>query len=329
MSDSVNEPPEDAGPLPSNVESLYFFEGISWTPQIEDAAQAAALWINCDQCGAAFWGLPRVGKSEFAKYFEKVALEMFGGTVVVVRLQFGGEQFKKPEQLLNRALTNLGVRSTARERESLRIRLMDEIWLKCTPQTRRVVVIGDELQNVAPDLYGEFALMEAAISEKKYIPCLICIGQPELQSTIANVDKNLHIMGRQFQELREFRGLSFDQVAEFLQALDGADHHFTWKHFPKRAQGGWSIVKLVPAIDQAIRSVHDVDKMNMELFFPMAYLRQTLNYLFFFLIDPDNDQKEVTHHTVLDAFDRNGFKKVMLSYCKGKAPAVDLQEATQ
>ena len=68
---------------------------------------------------------------------------MFGGTVVVVRLQFGGEQFKKPEQLLKRALTNLGVRSTARERESLRIRLMDEIWLKCTPQTRRVVVIGE------------------------------------------------------------------------------------------------------------------------------------------------------------------------------------------
>lgn len=63
MSDSVNEPPEDAGPLPSNVESLYFFEGISWTPQTEDAAQAASLWINCDQCGAAFWGLPRVGKS--------------------------------------------------------------------------------------------------------------------------------------------------------------------------------------------------------------------------------------------------------------------------
>ena len=55
-----------------------------------------------------FLGPPRVGKSEFAKHFEKVALEMFGGTVVVVRLQFGGEQFKKPEQLLKRALTNFG-----------------------------------------------------------------------------------------------------------------------------------------------------------------------------------------------------------------------------
>jgi hypothetical protein len=316
MSDATDDV-SSTPPLPSPEDSFYFFRGISWTPQIEDASQAAALWINCDMCGASFWGLPRVGKSEFSKYFEMSADEMFGGSVVVIRLRFGGEQFNKPEQLLKRALSNLGVRAAStRELESLRTRLMDEIWQRCTPTTRRIVVIGDELQNVASSLYGEFAIMETAISERGYIPFLLCIGQPELQSTIANVEKNLHIMGRQFQELREFRGLSFEEVEVFLGSLEGDDRAFTRKYFPGRAVAGWSIVQLVEPIKQAVHSSCDLPKMNLELFFPMAYLRQTLNYLFFFLLDDANAGQEVTVQTVLEAFERNGFKKVMMSYVK-------------
>lgn len=72
MSSNVDSVPDEAGTAPSDSDSLYFFERISWTPQIEDAAQAAALWISCDVCGAAFWGVPRVGKTEFGKYLEKV-----------------------------------------------------------------------------------------------------------------------------------------------------------------------------------------------------------------------------------------------------------------
>ena len=90
---------------------------------------------------AAFWDCHGLGNPSLPEFRE---MEMFGGTVVVVRLQFGGEQFEARATARARALTNLEVRSTARERESLRIRLMDEIWLKCTPQTRRrVVVIGE------------------------------------------------------------------------------------------------------------------------------------------------------------------------------------------
>jgi hypothetical protein len=329
MSADLDGQPAGAGGSAGDTDSLYFFEGISWTPQIEDAAQAAALWINCDQCGAAFWGLPRAGKSEFTKYFEKVAEEMFGGTVVVIRLRFGGEQFKKPEQLLKRALSNLGVPAMTRELEALRTRLTDEIWARCVPTTRRIVVIGDELQNVNADLYGEFAILETIISERGYLPFLMCIGQPELKSTIANVDKNLHIMGRQFQELREFRGLSFPQVIEFLEALDGADHQFSKRHFPNRAATGWSIVRLAPTIKAAVLSVHDLDKMNMELHFPMGYLRQTLNYLFFFLIDPGHVDKEPGSETVLEAFDRNGFRKLIVAYSKPKEACDDGQEATR
>ncbi len=306
---------------PPSQKDLYFFHGISWTPAIEDAAQLVALWINCDLCGAAIWGLPRVGKSEFAKYFEKIVDEMFGGTVVVVRFRFGGEQFVKDTQLLKRMLSNVGVRATStREPEPLRTRLMDEIWSRCRQSTRRIVVIVDELQNIAPKLYGEFAILESSISEEGYVPFMLSIGQPELQSTVANVEKNLHVMGRQFQQLVEFRGLSFEQVEEFLRSLDGEDRHFTWKHFPARAARGWSVVQLIEPLKQAVNAICDLEKMNLELFFPMAYLRQTLTYLFFFLIDERNQHEQVAIATVLTAFDQNGFRKLLMSYVKPKVP---------
>lgn len=327
----MNDLNEDSSPdAPAPGESLYFFEGIYWTPQIEDTTQLVALWINCDHCGASLWGLPRAGKSEFAKYFEKVVNEMFGGTVLVIRLRFGGRKFLKEEQFLKRALNNLGVRATgARDPEALMTRLMDEIWSRCIPTTRRIVVIGDELQNVAIELYGLFAIIETEISERQYLPFLLCIGQPELQSTVANVENNLHIMGRQFQELAEFRGLSFNQITEFLRALDGQERAFSKKHFRTRAASGWSIVELAQPISEAVNSICDLDKINLELFFPMGYLRQTLNYLFFFLIDEDNSDKNVTSATVLESFERNGFKRVMMSYVKPKEAPKQESEATQ
>lgn len=275
-------------------------------------------------------GLPRVGKSEFAKYFERIANEIFGGTIVVIRLRFGGRKFSKEEQFLKRALNNLGVRAAgARDPEALMTRLMDEIWSRCTPTTRRIVVIGDELQNVAIELYGLFSIIETEISERQYLPFLLCIGQPELQSTVANVEKNLHIMGRQFQELAEFRGLSFDQITEFLRTLDGQERSFSMKHFRSRASSGWSIVELAQPIREAVNSICDLDKMNLELFFPMGYLRQTLNYLFFFLIAEENAEKSVTSVTVLESFERNGFKRVMMSYVKPKEAPKQEPEAIQ
>ena len=328
MTEQDKEAPPAAPPSPED--SVYFFDGISWTPQIDDAAQAVALWINCDMCGASLWGLPRVGKSEFTKYFERVANEMFRGTVVVIRLWFGGEQFTKSDQFLRRSLSNVGVRAAStRQLESLRIRLMDEIWSRCTPATRRIVVIGDELQNVASALYGEFAIMETTISERGYIPFLLCIGQPELRSTIANLEKNLHIMGRQFQELREFCGLSFDQIEKFLRILDGEDKSFSKKHFPTRATQGWSIVQLIKPLEEAVHSMCSLDTLNLELFFPMAYLRQTLNYVFFFLSEETNTGDEAIIEAILEAFDRNGFKKVVMAYSKQKEDPKNAPEVAQ
>ena len=124
MSDSVNQPPEDAGPLPSNVESLYFFARISWTPQIEDAATGRSAVDQLRPMRCRFLGLPRVGKSEFARVLRKwprMTARWHG------RRRPGcssaENSSRSPSNCPSGPLTNLGVRSTARERESLRIRL--------------------------------------------------------------------------------------------------------------------------------------------------------------------------------------------------------------
>jgi hypothetical protein len=308
----------DAEDAVGDDDSSRFFEGISWTPVIDATAQLVALWISCDMCGAALWGVPRVGKSEFAKYLEKVAHELFGGTLLVIRLRFdGSERFAKDVRLLRRMLSNVGVRATAaRDPDILRSRFMDAVWSRCTPTTKRILIIVDEIQNVASAIYGEFAAIESCISEGGYIPFLLGIGQPELRSTVANVAKDLHIMGRMFQELREFLGLSLVQFREFLAAMDGDDLSFSNRHFPARTARGWSIVQLAEPIEAAVRSIVDLDKMNLDLFIPMAAVRQTLNYLFFFLIAEGNEDKYVTEETVLDAFERNGFKKQLMAYTK-------------
>ena len=196
----------------------------------------------------------------------------------------------------------------------LRGRLIDLICERCTPSTKRIVIIMDEIQNISPDIYGLITSTHDTLQKKGYIPFLLCIGQPELRSTVKNLAKNLAIMGRQFQSLQEFHGLSFIQIAEFLESLEGEDRHFTKKHFPARAGKDWSITQLVAPLEQAVLSVVDLKSMRLELRFPMGYLRQTLNYLFLLLGDSEFADMQITPKEVLDAFDANNFRNLLLSY---------------
>lgn len=298
-----------------------FFEGISWTPAIETAAQLVALWVSIGVRGAAFWGLPCVGKSEFAKYLEKVAHELFGDAVVVVRLRFVGNKFEKRPDLIRRAASALGIRAiSSRDDQSIRNRIMDDIRSRCSLQTRFILVILDEVQNIKPEVYGEFSYIESEIGESGYRSLFLSIGQPELQSTVTGLQNDLHYTGRQYQKLKEFRGLTFDEIEAFLASLEGDDLRFSKKHFQARAARGWSVVELVKPIRQAVMSLSDLDGLNRELFFPMSYLRQTLNYLFFMLDGDDAVDVEVTSTMVLEAFDVIGFDKLMHAYAKPVPP---------
>lgn len=298
-------------------ESRYFFDGITWTPEIELGTQLVAQWVTGDMCGASFWGLPRVGKSEFARYLEKIAIDLFGGEVLVVRVTFEGEKVDHRLPLLKTMAASLDIRAiSTRDPQDLRTKINDEIMFRCTSMTHWIVVIVDEVQNIKQDLYGEFSKLDAFIANKGYRPCFISIGQPELQSTVQNLENNLAITGRQYQNVQEFRGLTFDQIAELLADLEGPDLSFTRKHFPWRAERGWSITSLLEPIKEAVMATCDLDGLNRDLYFPMSYLRQTLTSLFYFLQAPESRDSEVKAKDVLDAFEMNGFKKVMHAYTK-------------
>ncbi len=318
MTDGEHVKPDDQ----KKSESRYFFDGITWTPQIELATELVAQWVTGDMCGAAFWGLPRVGKSEFSRYLVKIAIDLFGGEALVIRAAFDGEKVDKRVSLLKTMAACLDIRAVAsKDPHDLRTKINDEILSRCTPMTHWIVVIVDEVQNVKQDLYGEFSKLEAFLADKGYRPCFISIGQPELQSTVQNLENNLAITGRQYQNVQEFRGLTFDQVAEVLADLEGPDLRFTRKHFPWRAERGWSITSLLGAIKEAVFATCDLDGLNRDLYFPMSYLRQTLTSLFYFLKEPENCEAEVTAEVVLDAFEMNGFKKVMHAYTKPRPAA--------
>jgi hypothetical protein len=309
---------QDVHPPNSPKPDSRFFDGITWTPEIETAAELVAQWVTNDMCGAALWGLPRVGKSEFAKYLEKIADDLFDGETLIIRLRFEGETYTNRVKLLKRIAKRIDVRATGSDEMDIRNRIMDEIFHRCTPTTHWILVIVDEVQNIKQDLYGEFSMMEAEIGDKGYRSFFLSIGQPELQSTVKGLENNLAITGRQYQNIREFRGLTFDRIEQLLEDLEGEDLMFTRKHLPWRAERGWSITSLIEPIKQAVLSVIDLDGMNRELFFPMSYLRQTLANSFHYLQEPDNRDAELTAEVVLEAFTLNGFKKLLHLYVKPK-----------
>lgn len=294
-----------------------FFDELFWTPVIDRHTLLVADRISKDHCGCGVFGLQRVGKSTYGSYLEKSLPGMFGGRLIVVRLQFIGQSFTKREDLLKRALVTLGVRAiTGRDCEPLRLKVLSAIQARYLPTTTRIVFIWDEMQNVQEELWGEFMALDEAVRADRMRPFHLCIGQPELQTTIDTVErqKRYQAIGRMFQTAEEFRGLAMGDVREFLVNLDGEDHAFTRKHFPERADMGWRIEHLVQPIQDAVDSLADWDSLNQELCIPASTLRQTLNATFIFLKESDNRGKEVSKDLVLDAFKDNGFKRLFRAY---------------
>lgn len=301
-----------------------FFDEIFWTPPIDRHSLVMADRISKDHCGCGVFGVQRVGKSHFASYLEKSLPDAFGGRLIVVKCQFIGQSFTKREDFLKRALTNLGVRAiTGRECEPLRLKLVSAIQARYLPGSDRIVFIWDEFQNLQEELWGEIMAVDEAVRADRMKPFHLCIGQPELQTTIDNAErqKRYQAVGRMFQTAEEFRGLTMDDVRGFLKNLDGDNYAFTQKHFPERAPAGWRIERLVEPIQDAVNSLANWSSLGKELCIPASTLRQTLNALFLFLKDKDNRKKEVTAEVVLEAFKDNGFKRLFPAYAHPLPPA--------
>lgn len=307
-----------------------YFEDVFWTPVIHRFAQLIAERIANDLRGCGIWGLQLIGKTHFGAFLEKTLPDMFGGTLIVVNFNFLGRSFTKPEALQKRCLVGLGVRAiTGREHEALCLKTLSAIRERYRPETRRVVIIWDEIQNIKEDLWGEIMYIEEAIRSDGRKPYTLCIGQPEIQNTVDLVEREgrFQSIGRMFQTRDEFRGLTLPEVGEFLVNLDGADHAFTRKHFPARAEAGWTIQRLIEPITDAVESLANWDSLNRMLLLPASTLRQTLNALFAYLDDKDNHDKQVSKQQVLEAFKDNGFKRLFMAYsCPRPAPMKGDQE---
>lgn len=311
------------------AEPVDYFDELFWTPVIDKYTQVVADRISNDHCGCGLWGLQRVGKTHFGEYLEKTLPGMFGGRLIVVRFNFIGQKFTKPEDLLKRALVSLNVRAiTGRDLAVLRLRWVDAIKALFLPLTKRVVLIWDEIQNVAEELWGEMMFIEESLRKHGMRPYQLCIGQPELHHTVDLVEREgrLQAIGRMFQTADEFRGLTMHEVKEFLVELDGPESAFTRKHFPNRAAAGWTIQRLVDPMQEAVDSLANWASLNRVLCLPASTLRQTLNATFVFLAEKDNQAKEVDKKVVLAAFKDNGFRRLFMAYSQPVPAPVQEEE---
>ena len=189
------------------------------------------------------------------------------------------------------------------------------------------MLIWDEIQNVTEELWGEMMFIEECLRKPDMKPYQLCIGQPELQRTVDSVEKEgrLQAIGRMFQTADEFRGLTMHEVKEFMIELDGPDSAFTRKHFPTRAAAGWTIQRLIQPMQAAVDSLADWGGLNRVLCLPASTLRQTLNAMFIFLGEHDNQAKEVDKKVVLAAFKDNGFRRLFMAYSQ-PVPAAEEEE---
>lgn len=295
----------------------FFAEKPLWTPEIDRKAAMVAEWVACDLAGSHIWGVQRAGKSEFAKYLMDVIPTMLGGSAVAVMWNFLGLKPKNADQLLKRCLIDMGCNTiSARESLVLQARLVALVAQRCQAvRARRVLIIVDEMQNIAHDLYPVLMSVTADLMKLRLVPHLLSIGQPEMQTTIDLVFQGnyLQVIGRFFQRTEVYHGLTQGDVQELLANMEGTDREFTRRHFPTRAAEGWSIVDLAVPIEQAVDAMlarKNITGARVRL--PLGYLRPALNLAFQRL--SDDEQCVVDGHMTLSCFRSTGLHKVIGHY---------------
>lgn len=287
MSDDLDQP--------SNAEETcrFFPNRPIWTPEIERKAMVVAEWVECELEGAHIWGIQRVGKSEFAKYIEQVLPSMLPATAVFI-FEFLLVKPKTAEAVLKKCLLNLDSTAAAgRELVTIYSRVLGLIVAKCKAlSARRVVLIIDEMQNIPHELYPVFMSLASDVRKAGFVPHMLSIGQPEMKTTIDLAFQNnyLQTIGRFFQGMAIYHGLTIEDIAALLKNMEGDDLEFTTRHFPERARQGWSITELARPMEEAVTALMTEDNLAANAVrLPFAYLRPALNSMFFHLAaDPQS-----------------------------------------
>lgn len=305
-------------PVPTPADPQFFSDKPLWTPEIGRKAALVASWLTSDEPGGHIWGIQGAGKSHFTEYLEAVLPSMLGGTVVVLRWSFHGFKPKNTEELLKHCLTQTGCRAIgARERTVLELRLDDAIVTRCGGKdANRLLLIVDEMQNIAPELYGVFMSIIERVRAHRLRPFLLSIGQPEMQQGIETLHLNnsLQTIWRFFPVTEIYYSLSLEDIAEFLQNLDGPDRVFTNLWFPNRAAEGWSVADMSKPINAAVDTMLKERNMAGIPRVPFGYLRPSMNRMFRVLRDPKYAMVEFAQEHALPCLNASGFGRVIHRY---------------
>lgn len=285
---------DDLNPSSNTNETGGFFPNRPiWTPEIERKAVVVADWVECELEGGHIWGIQRVGKSEFAKYIEQVLPSMLPATAVFI-FEFLLMKPKTAEAVLKKCLLCLDSTAAAgRELVTIYSRVLGMIVARCRAlRAKRVVLIIDELQNIPHELYPVFMSLASDVRKAGFVPHMLSIGQPEMKTTIDLAFQNnyLQTIGRFFQGMAVYHGLTIEDIAALLTNMEGEGLEFTTRHFPDRARQGWSITELARPIEEAVAALLTEDNLTATAArLPFAYLRPALNSMFFHLAaDPQS-----------------------------------------
>lgn len=285
---------EDLTPSSNTDETGGFFPNRPiWTPEIERKAMVVAEWVECELEGGHIWGIQRVGKSEFAKYIEQVLPSMLPTTTVFI-FEFLLMKPKTAEAVLKKCLLCMdSTAASGRDLVTIYSRVLGMIVARCKAQrARRVVLIIDELQNIPHELYPVFMSLASDVRKAGFVPHMLSIGQPEMKATIDLAFQNnyLQTIGRFFQGMAIYHGLTIEDIAALLTNMEGEGLEFTTRHFPERARQGWSITELARPMQEAVTALLTEDNLTgTAARLPFAYLRPALNSMFFNLAaDPQS-----------------------------------------
>lgn len=285
---------DDPNLSPNTDETGGFFPNRPiWTPEIDRKAIVVADWVECELEGGHIWGIQRVGKSEFAKYIEQILPAMLPATAVFI-FEFLLMKPKTAEAVLKKCLLCLDSTAAAGwELVTIYSRVLGMIVARCRAlRAKRVVLIIDELQNIPHELYPVFMSLASDVRKAGIVPHMLSIGQPEMKTTIDLAFQNnyLQTIGRFFQGMEIYHGLTIEDIAALLKNMEGEGLEFTTRHFPDRARQGWSITELARPIEEAVTALLTDDNLTANAVrLPFAYLRPALNSMFLHLAaDPQS-----------------------------------------
>lgn len=298
-------------------------EGAIWTPEIERLGQKVALWARLDLPGAMVKGKNRVGKSAAGEYLLDTLSSLMGYPVDVLLWEIEENCADSPHGFVQGRMIESGYSAiNHRNVEILKNRFFTFIKQRCEEKnTRRLIVIIDEAQNIKRPHFGYLVEYFNRITKLGLKPFFLLIGQPELSDTVnwQGVDgRDMQIVGRFRVNQYHFRGIALGDLKEVLREFDrpgpeGPPPSLT-AYLPEAYANGWCIADIVPALREALGLVMQQHNLREDLRVPMQYLRSTVGAFLHHVAETGENPAQASSATLIKCLKECGFLSVLTNY---------------